>query len=364
MLAAMTNTTLGDDVFRDDEATIDLERHMATRAKQEAALFVVSGTMGNQIALRSLLDQSPPHSVLCDRRSHIRRWEAGGVASLSGASVDGIEPRNGRYMTFEEMEEHVVGGEDVHTAPTAVISLENTLDGSIQPLAEVERIAEFARAKGIKLHLDGARLWEAVAASGDELAAFTALFDSVSLCFCKGLGAPIGSVVVGGGPVIERARRVRKSIGGGLRQAGVLTAAARVAVEETFGSMSNGADGKLPATHRRADRIGRIWCSLGGRLDKPVETNMVWLDLRSAGILDDVLVRAADDAGLRLMGPRLVVHHRTSSLLVLPPRSGGGKKVMPLQYRTDDEERDLRRSRRPSRGGDATTSDISVEEAD
>ncbi|KAI9884422.1 MAG: hypothetical protein M1823_003804 [Watsoniomyces obsoletus] len=311
MLAAIANTTLGDDVFQEDVTTNSFEKYMADRTGHESALFVLSGTMGNQVALRAHLTQ-PPHSVLCDRHAHILEWEAGGVASLSGALVQGVAPSNGSHLTLQDVQKHAVLGDDVHTAPTCVVSLENTLGGTIMPLEETRRITEFARAQGIKSHLDGARLWEAVVAGAGDLAAFTTLFDSVSLCFSKGLGAPVGSILVGNRAFIKRARWIRKSIGGGLRQAGVLTAAARTAVEETFGSEADGRDGKLRASHEKARRIGQKWCSLGGKLDRPVETNMVWLDLSSIGADEDGFVHAAQRAGLNIMGPRLVVHYQIS----------------------------------------------------
>lgn len=309
MLAAISQTTLLDDVFLEDPTTTSLEAYVASVTKHEAALFVMSGTMGNQLAIRSHLAQ-PPHSVLCDRQAHIAEWEAGGVASLSGALLQTVVPTNGLYLTLEDVEKHVVLGDDVHTAPTRIISLENTLGGTIMPLAETKRIARYAQERGIKLHLDGARLWEAVAAGAGDLPAFTSLFDSVSLCFSKGLGAPIGSILVGTRSFIKRARWVRKSIGGGVRQAGVLTAAARVAMDETFGRSMTGQDGKLRRSHERARGIGQKWCSLGGRLAKPVDTNMVWLDLKSIDAEEEDFVRLAVAAGLKVAGSRLVVHYR------------------------------------------------------
>ncbi|KAI9829918.1 MAG: hypothetical protein M1826_005340 [Phylliscum demangeonii] len=311
MLRAIARTTLLDDVFQEDPTTTGLEEHMASLTGHEAALFVVSGTMGNQVALRCHLRQ-PPHSVLCDHRAHILEWEAGGVASLSGALVRGVVPRNGRYLTREDVEDDAVLGDDVHTCPTAVLSMENTLGGGIMPLSETKRIADFARDHEVKLHLDGARLWEAVSAGAGSLPDFTRLFDSVSLCFSKGLGAPVGSVLVGSRAFIKRARWIRKSIGGGLRQAGVVSAAARVAVDETFGLGPDGAGGRLRAVHERARRLGQKWEWLGGQVDGRVETNMVWLDLTSAGISERAFVQAGAQAGLRLIGPRLVVHYRQS----------------------------------------------------
>ncbi|KAH0558576.1 hypothetical protein GP486_004765 [Trichoglossum hirsutum] len=311
MLAAIQNTTLLDDVFLEDPTTMSLESHLASLTAHPSALFVLSGTMGNQLALRSHLTQ-PPHSILCDHRAHILKWEAGGVASLCGALVMGVVPRNGLHLTLEDIEEHVDLSDDVHVCPTRVICLENTLHGTIMPLSEASRISTFARSHGIKLHLDGARLWEAATAGAGSLSDYASLFDSVSLCFTKGLGAPVGSILVGGKAFIQRARWIRKSIGGGIRQAGVVTAAARVAVDETFGLGPTGEGGLLRRSHERARLIAEKWLSRGGKLEKPVDTNMVWFDLNALGITDEKFVDLGKDLGLKLLGGRVVVHYQIS----------------------------------------------------
>ncbi|KAI9793991.1 MAG: hypothetical protein M1835_006860 [Candelina submexicana] len=311
MLSAIASTTLLDDVFLEDPATTSLETHLSSLTNHAAALFVLSGTMGNQIALRAHLTQ-PPHGVLCDHRAHILEWEAGGVASLSGALVKGVVPKNGKYLTLDDVQRNVVLSEDVHACPTRLISLENTLVGTIMPLSETQKIAAFARENGIRLHLDGARLWEAVVAGAGGLPEYTSLFDSVSLCFSKGLGAPIGSILVGSNDFIKRARWIRKSIGGGLRQAGVVTAAARIAVDETFGKGPCGEGGLLRRSHENARKIAERWVQLGGNLAHPVETNMVWLDLENAGVGVKEFVTEGEREGLRFMGGRLVVHYQIS----------------------------------------------------
>ncbi|KAF2157479.1 hypothetical protein K461DRAFT_284079 [Myriangium duriaei CBS 260.36] len=303
MLTAIASTTLLDDVFQDDPTTNGLESFIADLTNKEAALFVLSGTMGNQVALRTHL-QGPPHSVLTDHRSHIIQWEAGGVSSLCGAMVKPVVPANGRYLTLDDIQRNAIISDDIHSCPTRVISLENTLNGIVTPLAEMQKIGAWAREKGILLHLDGARLWEAVAAGAGELKAYCDCFDSVSLCFSKGLGSPIGSILIGTKKFRERARWIRKSIGGGLRQAGVVTAAARIAVEETF------LGGKLKASHVMARRIADLWTGLGGKTTNPVETNMVWFDLEAAGVSVEEFIALGEKAGLRLLGGRLVVHYQ------------------------------------------------------
>lgn len=309
MLLAIQSTTLMDDVFHEDTTTTSLESYIATRTHHEAGLFVLSGTMGNQLAIRAHLTQIP-HAVLCDHRAHIIAYEAGGIASLSQAMVTPVVPSNGVYLTLEDIKKKVVIGDEIHGCPTKVISLENTLGGTIMPLAEVKRISAFAREHDIRLHLDGARLWNAVVEGAGALHEYCELFDSVSLCFSKGLGAPVGSMLVGKKDFIKRARWVRKSIGGGLRQVGVLTSAARVAVDETFGKSPNGEDGMLKQSHATAKKIATLWTALGGKLTKPTETNMVWLDLEHANISGADFVALGKENGLKFMSGRLVVHYQ------------------------------------------------------
>ncbi|KAK8089082.1 threonine aldolase [Apiospora hydei] len=309
MLAAISVTTLDDDVYNEDKTTIDLEAHVAALAGKEAALFVLSGTMGNQLALRSLLIQ-PPHSVLCDHRSHIIRHEAGGVASLSQAMVEAVVPRNGVHLTLEDVKEHACIGDNVHDCPTRVISLENTLGGMIIPLDEVRRISGWAREHGIRMHCDGARLWEVVASGGGSLREFAECFDTVNLCFSKGLGAPVGSIIVGPKDVLKHSRWMRKAIGGGLRQSGVVTAAARVAVDVTFGAGPSGEGGLLKESHVTAKRVEKLWSEMGGKMLYPVHTNMLWLDLESMGCSGDRFTELGAQQGLKLSGNRIITHYQ------------------------------------------------------
>jgi threonine aldolase len=160
MLAAMSQSSFGDDVYVEDTTTNEFEHYVAKLLGHEAGLFVSSGTMGNQLGLRMHLMQ-PPHSVLCDHRAHVGNYEAGAIAVLSQAMLIPVVPSNGLYLTLEDIEEHAVLDDDIHLAPTKVISLENTLSGTIMPLTEVRRISAWARSKGLKMHLDGARIWNA-----------------------------------------------------------------------------------------------------------------------------------------------------------------------------------------------------------
>ncbi|KAL7921013.1 pyridoxal phosphate-dependent transferase [Trichoderma austrokoningii] len=309
MLAAISKCTLRDDVFGEDPTTQDLEAHVAKLTGKEAGLFVLSGTMGNQVSLRSLLVQ-PPHAVLADHRSHIILYEAGGVSSLTGATVKPVVPKNGIHLTLEDIQANVVISDNVHDCPTRVISLENTLNGMVMPLSEVQRISRFARENGIKMHCDGARLWEAVVAGAGTLTEFCAQFDTLSLCFSKGLGAPVGSIIVGDAKTLQHARWTRKAIGGGMRQPGFITACARVAVYETFGTKDDGSDGLLKQSHTMAKKVEALWTGMGGKLVHPVHTNMAWLDIEAAGCSTDRFVELGAAEGLKLGGGRLVTHYQ------------------------------------------------------
>ncbi|CAN8105956.1 unnamed protein product [Discula destructiva] len=309
----MTHATLNDDVYQEDHTTTSFEHELARMCGHEAAAFVVTGTMANQLALRTLLDQAPPYAILADASSHIVHWEAGGVAFLSGAMVQATRPMNGRYLTLEDVEKHAVITNDVHKCPTRVISIENTSSGSIVPLLELQRIKTWAEKHNLKVHIDGARLWEAVAAGAGTLRDFASCADLVTLDFSKNLGAPMGAMVLGSSDDIGRLKRIRKGVGGGLRQAGVLAAAARQAVVENFGLGEVATVDTLKRTHDLAKTVGRWWTDKGGRLLREVETNMVWLDLKlvKIGVIEWNL--RGRHHGILLDGNRLLIHHQISS---------------------------------------------------
>ncbi|RDL32998.1 L-allo-threonine aldolase [Venustampulla echinocandica] len=309
MLRAIIETSLLDDVYQEDPTTTSLERLMANMTGHSQAAFVLSGTMGNQVALRTHLTQSP-HAVLCDSRSHIIHWEAGGLASLCGAMVQGVSPANGAFLTLEDIQRKAILSDDVHRCPTRVISLENTISGLIHPLSEIQRISEWARRHKVKLHLDGARLWEAVAAGGGTLLDYAKCFDSVSLDFSKGLGAPMGAIIVGDSEFIARARRIRKSIGGGMRQAGVLSAAARDAVEGFHDEYEPGE--KLRFAHALARSVAEMWIRKGGKLSRPSQTNLVWVDLNDAAVSSEEFQDIGRKYGVKVDGSRIVLHYQIS----------------------------------------------------
>lgn len=314
----------GDDVFSEDQPTNALEQFAAENTGMCSAVFVLSGTMGNQVAIRSLLKQ-PPYSVICNRNSHLFVHECGTVSAFSQAQMIPVIPKKGAHMTLEDIIPNIVPDDgDNHCSPTRVISIENTIGGRIVPLEEVTRISNYARTKGISVHIDGARLWnacyphntglttaQAVENARHLLRSYCALADTVSLCLSKSLGAPGGSVLVSNSPDIAlRARHFRKAMGGGMRQIGVLTAPGRAAIESVFLSGEH-----LPRANAIARRLEGTWRSLGGRIRPGLdqETNMVWLDLSVLGITDEEFVRIVSPFGVKVAGCRLVTHYRKCS---------------------------------------------------
>ncbi|KAF8429005.1 pyridoxal phosphate-dependent transferase [Tirmania nivea] len=313
-LQALQTASLGDDVYHESHTTIAFEKRMAELFGKEAGLFVMSGTMGNQLSIRVLLTQ-PPHAVLCDHRGHLINNEAGGLGLMTQAMTQSVVPSNEKYLTLEDIKKAAVISDDIHACPTKVISLENTLGGVIMPLEEVRRIAKWARENGMHMHLDGARIWNAVSnyetveEQLELMKAYAKEFDTLTACFSKGIGAPVGSIIVSSQNIINRARHYRKAIGGGIRQAGVLTVMANAAIEEVFLA------GKLRETHEKAKRIAEFWVKeCEGKLEHEVETNIVWLNLNHAHIGDKEFEEEASKEGLKALAwGRIVVHWQISN---------------------------------------------------
>jgi threonine aldolase len=303
MLEAMANATFGDDVYEEDHTTAEFQSEIARLTGMDDALFVLSGTMGNQIGVRTHLNQ-PPHSVLCDYRAHIYAEEGSGLAALSQAMVTPVHPVNGIYMTFADVQKWVTLGDDIHTAPTRVISIELTIGGVITPMEEIKKISEFARANDIKVHCDGARLWNASAATGYSLADYCQYFDSVSMCVSKGLGAPIGGVLASTKQNIKRARWLRKQQGGGIRQAGILTSAAMVAVKEVWPTMKE--------VHEKTKTLAKDLETLGVVPQIPVDTNFYFIDTKKSNIDMGVLLEQCQKWNVKLMDERIALHHQIS----------------------------------------------------
>ncbi|KAI5474688.1 threonine aldolase [Pseudohyphozyma bogoriensis] len=304
-LYAAADTRLGISlaILQEDEDTIALQNKIAQLAGKEAGLFCVSGTMSNQLALRTHLTQ-PPHSIMLDSRAHVHCYEAGGVAFHSQANTISQFPENGHHLTLEEVEENIIQGDDIHGAPTKVVSLENTLSGMVFPQDEIIKISDSMRAKGVIMHCDGARMWEAQVKTGKSLKELCAPFDTVSLCMSKGLGAPIGSVLVGPKAFIQKAIWFKKLFGGGIRQAGSLALAANYCLDNHLPLLSR--------THTLASHLAVSLADVGVRILLPTETNMVWIDTVPLGFEISTLIAKAKESGVRLGGSRLVIHHQTS----------------------------------------------------
>ncbi|CAN6667723.1 low specificity L-threonine aldolase [Trichomonascus vanleenenianus] len=318
MLEAMVNASFGDDVYQEDETTNEFHREIARLTGKEDALFMLSGTMGNQIGVRVHLTM-PPHSVLCDYRGHVYAEEGSGLAILSQAMVTPVHPANGIYMTLEDVKKYVTLGDDIHTAPTKVISLELTIGGVLTPMEEIEKISKFAHENGIMVHCDGARLWNASAASGHSLADYCKHFDTVSMCVSKGLGAPIGGVLAGTKENINRARWLRKQQGGGIRQAGLLTAAALVAVREVWPTMKE--------THERTKKLERDLKEMGVVPQIPVDTNFYFIDAGRSKLDMDVLLEQCEKYNVRLQDERISMHHQISDEAVENLKAAIGEAV-------------------------------------
>ncbi|KAK9466425.1 pyridoxal phosphate-dependent transferase [Lipomyces arxii] len=304
MLQSMLTATHGDDVYKEDRTTNDFQARVAEMCGKPAGLFVVSGTMGNQLCLRAHLHQ-PPYSILCDYRSHVYTHEAAGLAMLSQAMVTPVHPKNKVYLTADDVNEYLILHNDIHTAPTRVISLENTLDGTIMPIEEIAKISALARRHNIRMHCDGARLWNASAETGISLSEYGKLFDSMSLCMSKGVGAPVGTVIVGETDFIETTNWFRKQTGGGIRQAGLLAAAADTALTEIFPKV-------LKETHETTKKLAADLAEMGLTFQLPVETNFIFLDLEKANIDPKVLVEESKKVGITVVGARIAIHHQIS----------------------------------------------------
>ena len=271
MLEAMMSADVGDDVFDSDPTVNAFQEKVAELFGMEAALYCPSGTMTNQIALRVLTQ--PQDEVICHQHSHIFLYEGGGLAYNSMLSPKLLAGDRGRIPA--EQVAGAINPDDIHFPKSALVGLENTMNkggGSFYELEEIKRIREVCDQNGLKLHLDGARLFNALVASGYEPQDFGALFDTISVCFSKGLGAPVGSVLLSNQKNIKQAKRVRKVFGGGMRQAGFLAAACSYALDHHVS--------RLEEDHRRARLIGEESSKLSFVSQVyPVDTNIVILEL-------------------------------------------------------------------------------------
>jgi threonine aldolase len=273
MLEAMFQAKVGDDVFGEDPTINQLESTSAAMFGMEAALFCPSGTMTNQIAIKC--HTQPGDEVICDVSSHIYQYEGGGIALNSGASVNLIYGDRGR-ITAQQVADHI-NADDVHKAHSSLVSLENTSNrggGSCYEMDELKKIREVCSHNQLILHLDGARLFNALVAKKQTPAEYGQLFDSISICLSKSLGCPVGSLLLGTKDLIKKARRVRKVFGGGMRQAGYLAAAGLFALEHNIDRLQEDHDHarEIASAVTKKDFVGALL---------PVETNIIIFSVKT-----------------------------------------------------------------------------------
>ncbi|HVK17284.1 MAG TPA: low-specificity L-threonine aldolase [Fimbriiglobus sp.] len=273
MRAAMFAAEVGDDVYGEDPTVNQLEERVADTLAKEAALFVPSGTMANQVAVR--LHCRPGDELLCEATSHVYLWEGGAPAALSGVTTRLIPGAFG-VLSVRDLEGTLHPPDDIHSPTSRLVCLENTHNrggGRVYPVETVREVSAWARRNGLGLHLDGARLWNAVVASGVAAREWCGHFDTVAVCFSKGLGAPVGSALAGTRDMIRQARRVRKLYGGAMRQAGFLAAACLYAMDHHID--------RLVEDHANAKLLAAAVADTPGlKLVPPaVETNLVWFEV-------------------------------------------------------------------------------------
>jgi len=313
MLDAMMNARVGDDVYGEDPTTNELQELCAQMFGYEAALFCPSGTMANQIAIK--VHTRPGDEVLCGDLSHVYHYEGGGIGFNSGASVRLLSGNRGRF-TSDQVTLNIHDKDDIHSPISRLVVVENTCNkggGSVWDFNEIIRINEVAKRNNLKLHLDGARLFNAMTVDGTKPGDYSLMFDSISLCLSKGLGAPVGSVLMGNKSFISKAVRVRKLLGGAMRQNGFLAAAGIYAINNNIK--------RLVIDHEHAARMGKIisaceWCEKV----EPVESNIVIFKTKNQ-IDEEKFTRKLNSSGILCskFGPsvfRLVTHLDIDSAMV------------------------------------------------
>lgn len=292
MRAAMLEAEVGDDVYGEDPTVLALQEHCAALVGHEAALFMPTGSMSNQVAVA--LHAAPGQEIIGDSLSHVFRAELGAAAALSGVSSRSwVAPRG--LLDVDTALAVMVADGGAYQVGTAAVVVENTHNfggGTIQPLDRLRRLRQETRAVGVGVHLDGARLWNAHVATGVPLSDYGACADTVSLCLSKGLGAPVGSVLTGSAEAMERARVLRKRFGGGMRQVGLLAAAGRYAVDHQLE--------RLAEDHARTARVAAAVGAARPEVVDPaqVETNILVLDVAAAGWTPAEFVAAAGERGV------------------------------------------------------------------
>ena len=291
MRRAMAEAEVGDDVFGDDPTVNRLQARVAELFGKEAALFSPSGTMANQIVFKTVA--RPTWELVCDRQCHVVNYEVGGPAALSGLLVSFLDSERG-FFTPEQLLDSIRPISE-HVPLTKIVALENTHNrhgGTVCPIERIRALSEVCGAHGLHFHLDGARIWNAHAASGVALAEYAKYFDTLSVCFSKGMGTPLGSMTLGTKDFIHEARRMRKLFGGGMRQVGVVAAAAIYALDHNLA--------RLAEDHANAQILARGIAQLPGVVVdmSRVETNIVIADVRNTGTSPAEFARVASSANV------------------------------------------------------------------
>ncbi|WP_316821724.1 GntG family PLP-dependent aldolase [Pedobacter gandavensis] len=299
MLAAMMAAKVGDDVYGEDETVHQLETKLAGMFNMEAGLFCPSGTMTNQIAIKCFTQ--PMDEVICDQTAHVYRYEAGGIAYHSMASVRLLHGPRG--IVSPELIEPEINEDNIHYPNSSLVVLENTVNkggGACYHLSQIEPIHTLCNIKGLKLHLDGARVFNALVATGNSAKHYGQYFDGISVCLSKGLGAPVGSVLLGSKETIKKAIKLRKAFGGGWRQAGFLAAAGIYALDHHVQRLSIDHDHArtLAAALTQMNYVASVM---------PVETNIVLFEI-AAGFNAENIVHLLAEKGVvcSTTGPRTV----------------------------------------------------------
>ena len=269
MLAAMHAAPTGDDVYGEDPMVNRLEAELATRLGFQAALFVPSGTMSNLLALMAHCERGEEYIV--GQQAHTYKYEGGGAAVLGSIQPQPLEFQADGTLDLDQVKA-AIKPDDFHFARTRLLALENTMQGKVLPLSYLAQARDFTRENGLQLHLDGARLYNAAVKLGVPAGEITQYFDSVSVCLSKGLGAPVGSVLCGTQAYIAKARRLRKMVGGGMRQAGILAAAGLYALDHQVQ--------RLEQDHAHAAQLAEGLQAQGYTVE-PVQTNMVYVQLNT-----------------------------------------------------------------------------------
>lgn len=304
MLDVMMSAKVGDDVFGEDPTVHELEQKAAKMLGFESGLFCPSGTMTNQIAIRTLTQ--PQDEVICDKRSHIYLYEGGGIAANSMVSVELVDGDRGRISP-----EHVTDNikpDDIHYPRTKLVALENTVNkggGCYYSMEQIVSIKKACEIHGLSMHLDGARLFNALVENGDDPKQMGSLFDTVSICLSKGLGAPVGSLLLSSGKNISKARRIRKVFGGAMRQSGFLAAAGIYALDHNIS--------RLKRDHERANKIAEVLMSSAQvSTVEPVDTNIIIFSLEKDvdvnSYLDKLKKRGVLALGFGKQSIRMVTH--------------------------------------------------------